>query len=626
MDGATDRAGKRRVGDDRADEARAWMVASQLRGRDVRDECVLAAMATVPREAFVDARDRARAYDDHPLPIGAGQTISQPYIVARMTELLGVQPGDRVLEVGTGSGYGAAVLAEMGCVVTSVERDAGLASEARERLARLGYGDRVTVQDGDGSLGWPVGAPWAGILVAAAAPTVPARLREQLLDGRRLVIPVGTRTEQELLVVTRHGSEFAERSDGRCVFVPLVGEAGWRALRSSTRRAEPPTGRPGRPRCRTSPAGVWTPHAPGYTRRAMTHVFVAPHPDDVALSCGGLIASLRELGQNVTVLTLFSGTGSADRLTPYQREALGFGSKAVWPDSEAFNRANLLADYPNDPAAAPWQATREGLDATQGDADAAAKRFWQRSSWYRRAHIHNESLAGQPVIDDLPSQGAVLTSERADAAAAGDTMAQRRLEDERFAAFAEVSVVWLDLPDAVFRGYEGDDQLLGAPRDDDPAPADVVRQEIARLEPSRVYLPLGIGGHVDHQLARDAGLALLADARRWVMPGPDYANRVVLYEDFPYAWWEDFGGLGDMPEGSLAALPADLSLTAEFADISDQIERKIRGIALYESQIERLFDTQKAMASAVRAYAARTGDIGRVPGSLAERYWVTTPA
>ena len=186
-------------------------------------------MATVRREAFVDARDRARAYDDHPLPIGAGQTISQPYIVARMTELLGVQPGDRVLEVGTGSGYGAAVLAEMGCVVTSVGRDAGLAREARDRLARLGYADRVTVEDGDGSLGWPVGRGRAGILVAAGAPAVPTLLREQLQDGRRLVIPVGTRTEQELLVVTRHGSKFAERSDGRCVFVPLVGEAGWRA-------------------------------------------------------------------------------------------------------------------------------------------------------------------------------------------------------------------------------------------------------------------------------------------------------------------------------------------------------------------------------------------------------------
>ena len=365
---------------------------------------------------------------------------------------------------------------------------------------------------------------------------------------------------------------------------------------------------------------------PGYTPLAMTHVFVAPHPDDVALSCGGLIASLRELGQNVTILTLFSGTGDADRLTPYQREALGFGNKTVWPVTEAFNRAHLEADHPEDSSAAPWQATKAGLDATQGDADAAAKRFWQRSSWYRRAHIHNESLAGQPLADDVQTQGAVLTTELTDAAAAGETMAQRRLEDERFAAFAEVSVVWLDLPDAVFRGYEGDDQLLGTPRADDPPPVDILRREIARLEPSRLYLPMGIGGHVDHQLARDAGLALLADARTWVMPGPDYSNRIVLYEDFPYAWWEDFGRLEDMPAGSFDALPAGISLNAEFADISDQLERKIRAIALYESQIERLFDGTKAMGDAVRGYAARTGDIGKVPGGLAERYWVTTPA
>ena len=111
----------------------------------------------------------------------------------------------------------------------------------------------------------------------------------------------------------------------------------------------------------------------------MTHVFIAPHPDDVALSCGGLLASLRELGQNVTILTLFSGTGGTERLTPYQREALGFGSKAVWPVTEAFNRAHLRADVPEDASAAPWAATAHGLDATQADADAAAKRFWQRS-------------------------------------------------------------------------------------------------------------------------------------------------------------------------------------------------------------------------------------------------------
>jgi LmbE family N-acetylglucosaminyl deacetylase len=358
----------------------------------------------------------------------------------------------------------------------------------------------------------------------------------------------------------------------------------------------------------------------------MTHVFVAPHPDDAALSCGGLIASLRELGQNVAIVTLYSGTGGTDQLTQYQREALGFGSKTIWPSTVAFNRAHLEADFPEDSSQAPWQATQGQLDATQADADAAAKRFWQRSSWYRRANIHNEGLAGQPLIDDLPTQGAVLTAELTDAAAAGEAMAQRRLEDERYAAFAEVAMVWLDLPDAVFRGYEGDDQLLGEPRADDPAPAELLRREIARLEPQRIYLPMGIGGHVDHRLSRDAGLDLLHLARTWVMPGPEYVGQVVLYEDFPYAWWEDFAVLDDMPPGSFDRLPQGVSLTAEYADISDQLERKIRAIAIYESQLERLFDGRKAMADAVRGYAARTGDIGRVPGGLAERYWVTTPA
>jgi LmbE family N-acetylglucosaminyl deacetylase len=358
----------------------------------------------------------------------------------------------------------------------------------------------------------------------------------------------------------------------------------------------------------------------------MTHVIVAPHPDDAALSCGGLIASLRELGQNVAVLTLYSGTGSTNGMTPYQREALGFGSKTLWPATVTFNRAHLEADYPEDSSQAPWQASPDRLDATQVDADAAAKRFWQRSSWYRRANIHAESIAGQAVIDDLSTQGDVLTAEVTEAAAAGDAMATRRLEDERFAAFAEVSMVWLDLPDAVFRGYEGDDQLLGEPRADDEPPVDLLRREIARLEPQRIYLPMGVGGHVDHRLARDAGLALLGDARKWVMPGPDYVGQVVLYEDFPYAWWEDFGRLDDMPPGSFAALPDGISLTAEYADISDQLERKVRSIAIYESQIERLFDTRKAMADAVRGHAAQVGAAGRVPGGLAERYWVTTPA
>ena len=149
----------------------------------------------------------------------------------------------------------------------------------------------------------------------------------------------------------------------------------------------------------------------------MTHVFVAPHPDDVALSCGGLIASLRELGQNVTIVTVFSGAGADDDgapLTAYQREALGFGSKAIWPVSEAFNRAHIAADYPvyGDPDVLPaWAATDDRLEATQTDADAAAKRFWQRSSWYRRASIRSEPLAGQPLMDELSTQGAVVTEE-----------------------------------------------------------------------------------------------------------------------------------------------------------------------------------------------------------------------
>jgi len=360
----------------------------------------------------------------------------------------------------------------------------------------------------------------------------------------------------------------------------------------------------------------------------MTHVFIAPHPDDVALSCGGLIASLRELGQNVTILTLYSGSGGSDELTPYQREALGFGNKTVWPVTEAFNRAHLQADYPvDDPAAVPpWQATKEGLDATQADADAAARRFWQRSSWYRRANIHSVSQAGQPLMDDVSTQGAVLTTERTEAADTGDVLATRRLEDEAYATFAEVSMVWLDLPDAVFRGYVGDDELLGTPRDDDPAPVELIRREVVRLEPQRVYVPLAIGGHVDHQLTRDAGISLLNEARQWIMPGVPYTGQVVFYEDFPYAWWEEFKSLGDLPEGWLSGLPGDVSLTADFADVKDQLERKIRGIALYESQIGRLFDDQAAMANAVRGFAARTADLGRVPNGAAERYWVITPA
>jgi protein-L-isoaspartate(D-aspartate) O-methyltransferase len=203
------------------------MVAQQLERRGIRDKRVLEAMASVPREAFVPGVPASVAYDDRALPIDAGQTISQPYMVARMTELLEVEPGDHILEVGTGSGYQAAVLARLGAHVTSIERHADLADGARERLAEQGIRD-VDLRVGDGSQGAPDGAPWDGIVVTAAAPAIPDALREQLAVGARLVIPVGPRYQQDLIVVERRGpTDWQEWSDGAVIFVPLVGEGGW---------------------------------------------------------------------------------------------------------------------------------------------------------------------------------------------------------------------------------------------------------------------------------------------------------------------------------------------------------------------------------------------------------------
>ena len=203
------------------------MVARQLVRRGIRDENVLDAMGSLPRELFVPSDIEADAYRDDALPIAAGQTISQPYIVARMTELLAPRAGMRVLEVGTGSGYQAAVLATIGCTVISIERHPDLAETARARLVELGLDRRVRIEVGDGSVGWPASAPFEGIIVTAAAPRVPPTLRSQLADRGRLVVPVGTPRSQDLVGVMRLGNSFDERTFGSCIFVPLVGAEGF---------------------------------------------------------------------------------------------------------------------------------------------------------------------------------------------------------------------------------------------------------------------------------------------------------------------------------------------------------------------------------------------------------------
>ena len=202
------------------------MVAEQLRGRDVVDERVLAAMGRVPRELFVPEALRGRAYDDAALPIDAGQTISQPYMVARICEALALQGRERVLDVGTGSGYQAAVLAELADKVHTIERVPELAAAARATLVDAGY-ERVQVHVGDGTLGLPQHAPFAAIAVAAAAPRFPQLLYEQLELRGRLVVPVGRRQSQELQLAVRSPEGPAVVRSVPCRFVPLVGEQGF---------------------------------------------------------------------------------------------------------------------------------------------------------------------------------------------------------------------------------------------------------------------------------------------------------------------------------------------------------------------------------------------------------------
>jgi protein-L-isoaspartate(D-aspartate) O-methyltransferase len=213
------------------DEQRAAMVRNQLIARGIIDTAVLAAFRTVPREQFVPERHRPHAYEDHPLPIGGGQTISQPYVVAFMAEALELRRSDHVLEVGAGSGYAAAIFSRMAADVVAIERRPELAASAAEVLAALGY-ENVRIVAGDGSVGVPAEAPFDATCVSAGAPDVPPALVEQLALGGRLVVPVGEADGQRLVRVRRLPSGVVQRDDlGSVRFVPLVGQQGWQRPR-----------------------------------------------------------------------------------------------------------------------------------------------------------------------------------------------------------------------------------------------------------------------------------------------------------------------------------------------------------------------------------------------------------
>jgi protein-L-isoaspartate(D-aspartate) O-methyltransferase len=206
--------------------ARREMVARQIRSRGIRSTRVLEAMETVPRHLFIPSQFVPGAYNDEPLPIGEGQTISQPFMVAAMAEALSLEGNERVLEVGAGSGYQAAILARLAASVIAVEMQQTLAASAREHLAGLGY-TNVSVEVGDGSAGWPAEAPYDAILVTAGAPEVPQPLIDQLAEGGRLVIPVGPPDQQELMRIIKREGRTTQQTLYACRFVPLLGRYGW---------------------------------------------------------------------------------------------------------------------------------------------------------------------------------------------------------------------------------------------------------------------------------------------------------------------------------------------------------------------------------------------------------------
>jgi protein-L-isoaspartate(D-aspartate) O-methyltransferase len=221
-------AGNGQAGMQRYARERERMVAEQLVPRGIKDPRVLAAMGKVPRHLFVDEALRDRAYGDHPLPIGEGQTISQPFMVGRMTELLRLSGTEKVLEIGTGSGYQAAVLAQLAARVCAIERLAKLATRARETLEGLGI-TNVWVRTANGTFGWPDEAPFDRILVAAGGPSVPPPLLEQLAEGGRMVMPVGPANYQKLHVIDKIGGQPRVTEDSECVFVKLIGKFAWEA-------------------------------------------------------------------------------------------------------------------------------------------------------------------------------------------------------------------------------------------------------------------------------------------------------------------------------------------------------------------------------------------------------------
>ena len=208
-------------------ELRDLMVKTQLIPRGIKDERMLAAMKKVPRHLFVDEAMQHRAYDDSALPIGEGQTISQPYMVAVMTELLALHGTEKVLEIGTGSGYQAAVLAELVKEVYTVERITVLAKRAEGRYRELGY-DNIHVKVADGTLGWPEASPFDRIIITAGTPKVPEPLLQQLADQGMLIAPVGDRFSQQIIKVRKIGEKVVEEYHTPCVFVPLIGEYGWK--------------------------------------------------------------------------------------------------------------------------------------------------------------------------------------------------------------------------------------------------------------------------------------------------------------------------------------------------------------------------------------------------------------